>query len=101
MPKDRNGRLKRISNFILLLFGVNGVICVSTTILGLLTDRRILGTFNIAYIEELNRFLWNIQFFRVLSKYLKQNYCPTLKSVSCEGELYHEVACPGKIGERT
>ena len=63
MTKDRNGRLKRISNFILLLFGVNGVICVSTTILGLLTDRRILGTFNIAYIEELNRFLWNIQFF--------------------------------------
>ena len=63
MTKDRNGRLKRFSNFILLLFGVNGVICVATTILGLLTDRRILGTFNIPYIEELNRFLWNIQFF--------------------------------------
>ena len=63
MTKDRNGRLKRFSNFILLLFGVNGVICVATTIFGLLTDRRILGTFNIAYIEELNRFLWNIQFF--------------------------------------
>ena len=63
MTKDQNGRLKRISNFILLLFGVNGVICVVTTILGLLTDRRMLGKFNIAYIEELNRFLWNIQFF--------------------------------------
>ena len=25
MTKDQNGRLKRISNFILLLFGVNGV----------------------------------------------------------------------------
>ncbi len=63
MTKDRNGRLKRFSNFILRLFGVNGVICVATTILGLLTDRRMLGTFNIAYIEELNKFLWNIQFF--------------------------------------
>tara|TARA_B100000586_G_C20061325_1_gene406396 strand:+ start:5 stop:295 length:291 start_codon:yes stop_codon:yes gene_type:complete len=63
MIKDPNGRLKRISNFILLLFGVNGVICVLTTILGLLTDKRMLGTLNISYISGLNKFLWNIQFF--------------------------------------
>ena len=63
MTKDLNGRLKRISNFILLLFGVNGVICVLTTILGLLTDKRMLGILNIPYISELNKFLWNIQFF--------------------------------------
>ena len=63
MTKDPNGRLKRISHFILLLFGVNGVICVLTTILGLLTDKRMLGTLNISYISELNKFLWNIQFF--------------------------------------
>ena len=63
MTKDLNGRLKRISNFILLLFGVNGVICVLTTILGLLTDKRMLGTLNISYISGLNKFLWNIQFF--------------------------------------
>jgi hypothetical protein len=63
MTKDPNGRLKRISNFILLLFGVNGAICVLTTILGLITDKRILGTFNIAYIDVLNKIFWNIQFF--------------------------------------
>lgn len=54
---------KRISNFILLLFGVNGVICVLTTILGLLTDKRMMGTFDISYISVLNIFFWNIQFF--------------------------------------
>ena len=63
MTKDPNGRVKRISNFILLLFGVNGVICVLTTILGLLTDKRMMGTFDIAYISVLNKFFWNIQFF--------------------------------------
>ena len=63
MIKDPNGRLKRISNFILLLFGVNGVICVLTTILGLLTDKRMMGTFDISYISVLNKFFWNIQFF--------------------------------------
>ena len=63
MTKDPNGRVKRISNFILLLFGVNGVICVLTTILGLLTDKRMMGTFDIAYIIVLNKFFWNIQFF--------------------------------------
>jgi len=63
MTKDPNGRLKRISNFILLLFVVNGAICVLTTILGLITDKRILGTFNIAYIDVLNKIFWNIQFF--------------------------------------
>ena len=63
MTKDPNGRLKRISNFILLLFGVNGVICVLTTILGLLTDKRMMGIFDISYISVLNKFFWNIQFF--------------------------------------
>ncbi len=63
MTKDPNGRVKRISNFILLLFGVNGVICVLTTILGLLTDKRMMGTFDISYISVLNKFFWNIQFF--------------------------------------
>ncbi len=63
MTKDPNGRVKRISNFILLLFGVNGVICVLTTILGLLTDKRMMGTFDISYISVLNIFFWNIQFF--------------------------------------
>ena len=63
MTKDLNGRLKRISNFILLLFGVNGVICVLTTILGLLTDKRMMGIFDISYISVLNKFFWNIQFF--------------------------------------
>ena len=55
--------MKRISNFILLLVGVNGVICVLTTILGLLTDKRMMGTFDISYISVLNKFFWNIQFF--------------------------------------
>ena len=63
MTKYPNGRVKRISNFILLLFGVNGVICVLTTILGLLTDKRMMGTFDISYISVLNIFFWNIQFF--------------------------------------
>ena len=63
MTKDPYGRVKRISNFILLLFGVNGVICVLTTILGLLTDKRMMGTFDISYISVLNKFFWNIQFF--------------------------------------
>lgn len=63
MTKDPNGRVKRISNFILLLFGANGVICVLTTILGLLTDKRMMGTFDISYISVLNKFFWNIQFF--------------------------------------
>ena len=63
MTKDPNGRVKRISNFILLLFGVNGVICVLTTILGLLTDKRMMGTFDISYISVLNKLFWNIQFF--------------------------------------
>ena len=63
MIKDLSGKLKSIVNYTLVLFGINGIICVITTIIGLATDRRLLGSYDVSLINSLNKTMWNVQFF--------------------------------------
>ena len=63
MIKDLSGKLKSIVNYSLVLFGINGIICVITTIIGLATDRRLLGSYDVSLITSLNKIMWNVQFF--------------------------------------
>ena len=63
MIKDLSGKLKNIVNYTLVLFGINGIICVITTIIGLATDRRLLGSYDVSLITSLNKIMWNVQFF--------------------------------------
>lgn len=63
MIKDLSGKLKSIVNYTLVLFGINGIICVITTIIGLATDRRLLGSYDVSLITSLNKIMWNVQFF--------------------------------------
>mgnify|MGYP004412761477 FL=1 len=63
MIKDLSGKLKSIVNYTLVLFGINGIICVITTIIGLATDRRLLGSYDVSLITSLNKIIWNVQFF--------------------------------------
>mgnify|MGYP001301668398 FL=1 len=63
MIKDLSGKLKRVVNYTLVLFGINGIICVITTIIGLATDRRLLGSYDVSLITSLNKIMWNVQFF--------------------------------------
>tara|TARA_Y100001970_G_scaffold182778_1_gene222304 strand:+ start:1273 stop:1536 length:264 start_codon:yes stop_codon:yes gene_type:complete len=63
MIKDLSGKLKRVVNYTLVLFGINGIICVITTIIGLATDRRLLGSYDVSLINSLNKTMWNVQFF--------------------------------------
>ena len=63
MIKDLSGKLKRVVNYTLVLFGINGIICVITTIIGLATDRRLLGSYDVSLITSLNKTMWNVQFF--------------------------------------
>ena len=63
MIKDLSGKLKSIVNYNLVLFGINGIICVITTIIGLETDRRLLGSYDVSLITSLNKIMWNVQFF--------------------------------------
>ncbi|MAW67177.1 MAG: hypothetical protein CL708_05045 [Chloroflexi bacterium] len=63
MTKDQNGKFKNIINYILVLLGINGVICILTTIFGLATDKRLLGSYDLSIISTINKLMWNIQFF--------------------------------------
>ena len=63
MIKDLSRKLKSIVNYTLVLFGINGIICVITTIIGLATDRRLLGSYDVSLITSLNKIMWNVQFF--------------------------------------
>ena len=61
--KDQNGKFKNLINYILVLLGINGVICILTTIFGLATDKRLLGSYDLSIITTINKLMWNIQFF--------------------------------------
>ena len=63
MTKDRSGSIKKSINYLLIIFGINGVICVSTSVMGLATDKRLLGSYEVDFITSFNNFIWNVQFF--------------------------------------
>ena len=91
MTKDQNGKFKNIINYILVLLGINGVICILTTIFGLATDKRLLGSYDLSIISTINKLMWNIQFFSFILRLEHDQYSPDFANNQVSLSLFFQM----------